>query len=332
MVKDVVRRIPKHSVVEVEKPITKYEVDYDEHIVEVPQVEYVDRTVEVPTIKETVRHVVVKKIQDVPYEVIKKVPKVEYVEVEKTVKVPGDRVEVEKPYIVKREVEVKRYKDKEVLVVVAQTIQPTVVVSQKTVEVPVYQYEPQLVYVDVFVPKPVPLQLISAGVSKKVPHYPVTVPPAQYNTLLKSLNSNLPSEELKQLPYVQENGTIPFLSQYETPGAAVLSSQNTFSLSEPIGNATNRTAFSMKGTDGAGNYTQLLCWKKPQSASTEKLCYRRSLHPTYYLRPDGTSCHASPASPSAFFARKTSSRASQGSSVSVPTQASSLHKRSTFFC
>ena len=89
-------------------------------------------------------------------------------------------------------------------------MQPLVSVSNKTVSVPVVRYEPEIVHVDIRVPKPVKTSLIQAGVSEHVPRQTVQVPAAQYNTLLKLLNTNLSAEDQQQLPYMVENGSIPF--------------------------------------------------------------------------------------------------------------------------
>lgn len=339
VVEEVVRRIPKHSVVEVEKHVPKYEVEYVDRIMEVPQVAYVDRTVEVPTIKDTVRHVRVKKIQDVPYDVIKKVPKIKYVEVEKVIQVPGKRIEVPKPYVVEKTVEVKQYKDKRVPVVVAQTLQPIVTASEETMEVPVYEYEPEIIYVDIPVPKPVQSRMRLVGQpSEHVPHHPVNVPPAQFNTLLRSLNSHLSQEELNRLPYVQEDAVIPFLTQNETPGAAVLS-PGALSTALTSGAATDRMTVNSKATDAVDQTPTGGCWMafKPRT-TTQRI--RSSIwdpHQPSGINVDncptehGGCAYQTSASPTKYTKKMSTASASPCSRASV-SRRQPEKRRSAYYC
>ncbi|XP_053991890.1 uncharacterized protein LOC128883497 [Hylaeus volcanicus] len=271
-VEEVEVNIPKVSVVNVQKRVPVYEIEYQDKIVEVPQIVYVDNPVEVPVVQNKVREVVVKQVKEIPKEVIKKVPKIEYKTIEKIVRVPGERIEVPKVYNVEKTNIVKQYKDTEVPVVVAKTMQPLVSVSNKTVSVPVVRYEPEIVHVDIRVPKPVKTSLIQAGVSEHVPRQTVQVPAAQYNSLLKLLNKNLSAEDQQQLPYMVENGSIPFLKDDEAIPAVILSGQNglrdfKYLKNSKIGNS----GFLSQATS---------CWKNPFSMSQIGQCA-----PTHKLSP-----------------------------------------------
>lgn len=226
MVEEVVRHIPKQSIVKVRKNVPKYQVEYVDRVVEVPQILYTDNPIEVPIVKDEIKHVRVKQVKEVPVEVIKEVPKVEYRTVERIMQVPGERVEVPKYYPVEKQVEVKHYKDTKLPVVVTQTMQPLVSISKQTIDIPAFQYEPQLIHVDIRVPKPVKTSLIQAGVSEHIPREPVQVPAAQYNSLLKFLNNTLSLEEQELLPYIRENDKVVFLKEGELQPVVVLSTED----------------------------------------------------------------------------------------------------------
>lgn len=209
---EVIKRVPKKEIIEVERVVPKTEVEWVDRIVEIPQIQYIDRQIEVPQIHEVLRQVTKHEIIDVPREVVRHVPKVETVIVEKVVEVPGQIVEVPKPYIVENKIPVPRYVDNEVPMVVAQTIRPIITESREPVDVDVFEYEPQVVVVDVHVPKPIPSQLIAGGMVEDL-HQIVTVPVAQYNSMLKMLNVHInENDQRSTLPFITEtSGAIPML-------------------------------------------------------------------------------------------------------------------------
>lgn len=212
VVEEVVRRVPKKEVIEVEKIVPRYETEWVETIVEVPQIQVVERQVEVPQVHEVVRTIPKKEYVDVPREVVRTVPRVEVVQVEKVVEVPGQIIEVPKPYTVENKVQVPRFVNNEVPMIVAQTIKPIITETSQAVDVDVYEYEPQVVVVDVTVPKPVPSQLIAAGMVSEQ-HKLAIVPAAQYNSMLRMLNTHIQESEHREvLPFVVEaSGAIPML-------------------------------------------------------------------------------------------------------------------------
>lgn len=223
VIEEVVRTVPKREVVEVEKVVPRYEVQWVEREVTVPQVVYLEKHVERPQVQEVIRTVRgPRQVQDVPREVVRTIPRVEYVQVEKVVQVPGEIIEVPKPYVVEQPASVKRWRDSQIPVVVAQTIRPVVSESQEVVDVDVFEYEPEVIPVDVHVAKPVASHLVAVGATEEV-HAPVSVPAAQYNSLLRQLNSHLSAEEQNQLPYMRgERGDVPFLAPNETPGMSAI--------------------------------------------------------------------------------------------------------------
>ncbi|KAH0476022.1 MAG: uncharacterized protein KVP18_004995 [Porospora cf. gigantea A] len=208
VVEEVIRHVPRKEIIEVEKRIPKYEVEYVEKIVNVPHVQIVDKHVEVPQVQEVVRHVPKREVIEVQKQVIKHVPKVETRFVEKIVEVPGEVIEVPKPYLVEQKVIVPRYVDREVPTVVAQKLIPIVSESETDfIDVELREYNPRLVPVDLFVPRPVNRSLIASG--KKDTHKVVDVPPAQFNALVKQINPSIRDDKALEDLLVRVNGQYP---------------------------------------------------------------------------------------------------------------------------
>eukprot|EP00917_Polyrhabdina_sp_WS-2016_P007022 GHVP01015665.1.p1 GENE.GHVP01015665.1~~GHVP01015665.1.p1 ORF type:complete len:362 (+),score=62.42 GHVP01015665.1:423-1508(+) len=213
-IQEVVTRIPRKEVIEVERRVPKYEYEWVEKIVEVPVVQMVDKHVDVEQIQEVIRHVPKREVVEITKEFVRHVPRIENKVVERRVEVPGDIVEVPKPYTVENRVNVPQYIDKEVPFVVSQTIKPVIKEGGVEVDVDVYDYQPQIIPVDIPVPKIIDSQLIPLGTGEER-HKVVQVPAAHYNSMLKHLNGHLLSSENFQIPYVTENGSIPMLSENE---------------------------------------------------------------------------------------------------------------------
>jgi len=211
-VEEIVRHVPRREIVEVEKRVPKYEYEWTEKVVEVPQIQYVDKTVEVPQVHEVVRHVPRREVVEVPREIIRHVPKIETKVVEKRIEVPGQVIEVPKPYTVENKVMVPHHIDKEVPMLVAQTVRPVLTESDEFVEVDVVQYEPEMIPVDIHVPRGVKTEVVSMGVIEEH-HRVVQVPHAQYNSMLRLLNPHI-NEQESSLPFIQgPNGMVNFLSE-----------------------------------------------------------------------------------------------------------------------
>lgn len=209
IVQEKIVHVPKTEYVEIEKKVPKYEVETVERVVEVPRVEYIDREVEVPKYEEVVREMKVVKVVDVPKEVIKEVKKVETKIVEKHLEVPGPVVEVPKVNYIEQKVYVPRYIDKEVPTIVAQKLEPVIHEVNETYDVPCTITEPNVITVDVYIPKPVQSRLRFLGKGQEV-HTPVSIPPAQFNSLTKRLNQQLEDQHLHPL-FVREGAGVPLL-------------------------------------------------------------------------------------------------------------------------
>lgn len=149
---------------------------------------YTDRcSLQVPEVCEVIKHVPVREVVEVPKEVVKYVQKKETRIVEKVVEVPGDVIDVPVPIVREREVHVPVIEEKSVKVVVAQTLQPRIEESAlETFEIDVVDYNPRLVPVNIYVPKPVarPIRIKEVTESQRC----VDIPPAHFNALLRSLN------------------------------------------------------------------------------------------------------------------------------------------------
>lgn len=121
----------------------------------------ITRFPQVPKYQEVVRHVPVRQVVDVPREVIKYVPKIETKIVEREVEVPGEVIEIPRPYVVENKVIVPRFVDQEITCVVAQSLHPIISESENDyVDVEMREFVPYLVPVDVMVPRPVSRQLM----------------------------------------------------------------------------------------------------------------------------------------------------------------------------
>lgn len=210
VIEEVIRHVPKREVVEIEKRVPRYEYEWVEKIVEVPQIQWVEKHVEVPQIQEVVRYVPVKQVVEVPKEVVRYIPKIDVKIVEREVEVVGETIEVPKPYLVENKVVVPRYLDKEVPTVVAQRLHPIITESDTDfVDVELKEYNPQLIPVDVYIPRPVTRSLIAAN--KYEEHRVVDVPIAQYNALVKNLNTHLSDKDADAVYVRLSDGTIPML-------------------------------------------------------------------------------------------------------------------------
>eukprot|EP01054_Gregarina_sp_Poly1_P011302 Gregarina_sp_Poly_1__11301@NODE_942_length_5613_cov_183_854850_g668_i0_p3_GENE_NODE_942_length_5613_cov_183_854850_g668_i0NODE_942_length_5613_cov_183_854850_g668_i0_p3_ORF_typecomplete_len329_score53_12IMCp/PF12314_8/9_2e05IMCp/PF12314_8/5_2e03_NODE_942_length_5613_cov_183_854850_g668_i043245310 len=191
-------RVPKKEVVELVRRVPKVEVIETEKLVEIHEIHEVPREVEIIQTEDVIRHVPKKEVVNVPVEVIKHVPKVETVVREQVVNVPGEVIEVVKPYRVETRQVVPTFRDKKVLTVVAQTARPVFrPVANQEVPVVARDCDPVLIKVVVPVIKPVRTP-VWEGARSDVHSY-VSVPPAEYNSLLLAANKHLPSEYYQDL-------------------------------------------------------------------------------------------------------------------------------------
>ncbi|KAH0474928.1 MAG: uncharacterized protein KVP18_003953 [Porospora cf. gigantea A] len=208
---EVVTRVPKKEVRHVEKRVPKIEVQYVDKEVMVPEIQYVEKVVEVPRYEEVVKHVAKVQVVDRPYDVIKEVPRIETKVVERVVEVP-EVIEVPKPYAVEQKVYAPRFQDSDQAVIVAQSVHPVIADCQQTVEVDAVELVPETHHVDIHVGKLVNVQLIQSG-ARETHHRVVQTSAAEYNSMLKFLNAHLHTQEVQNLPFLQESGQIPFMAE-----------------------------------------------------------------------------------------------------------------------
>eukprot|EP01053_Blabericola_migrator_P001801 Blabericola_migrator_1__1800@NODE_1489_length_4433_cov_646_042602_g977_i0_p2_GENE_NODE_1489_length_4433_cov_646_042602_g977_i0NODE_1489_length_4433_cov_646_042602_g977_i0_p2_ORF_typecomplete_len546_score68_11IMCp/PF12314_8/0_097IMCp/PF12314_8/1_8e06IMCp/PF12314_8/1_8e04CspB_prodomain/PF18425_1/43CspB_prodomain/PF18425_1/59_NODE_1489_length_4433_cov_646_042602_g977_i02431640 len=213
-VEEQVKIVTKKEVREVERYVTRPEIEYVERVVVVPKTEYVDKIVEVPRVEYVDKQVKVPQVITVPREVkVEKkvvVPRV----VEQTREVPGQVIEVPKPYTVEKPVEVIRESRREVPVIVAQTIRPVITESSTQMVVDAYHYEPEIVPVDVHLARPINSALeIGGKIDER--HRVVSITAAQYNAILRSLNAGADERVYKTLPFISEHGQVPFCAEHE---------------------------------------------------------------------------------------------------------------------
>ena len=157
--------IPRVEVHEIVKEVPKIDIEWIEKCVEVPQIQYVDKIEEVPQIQYIPRQVPKIEIVEVPKEIVKYVPRIETKNVQQIVEVPsGEKINVPQLYPVPTEFIVPKFIDKRVPVILAQTITPEITETSDIVEVEVNRYVPEIVYVDVYVPKPVNIPIKDTGI------------------------------------------------------------------------------------------------------------------------------------------------------------------------
>jgi len=216
IIEETIKHVRKIEVVEVEKKVPKYEIEYIERIVEVPRVKIVEKYEEYEVIQEVTKYVPKKEFVNVPREVVRYTPKIETTYIEKVVEVLSrdQIIEIRKPYTVDQHVPYPVYKDKEVGCVVAQKMMPVVRESKvELLDVEVCKFVPQVIPVDVYIPRPVQVPLIPVKKSDDVQSR-VEVPAPQFNTLLVNLNSHLSGEEklIIDLPFRKGgDGNVPML-------------------------------------------------------------------------------------------------------------------------
>eukprot|EP01069_Polyplicarium_translucidae_P013408 Polyplicarium_translucidae@DN949_c0_g1_i1.p1 len=209
---EVIRRVPKKEYVEIEKRIPKYEVEWVEKYVEIPDVRYIEKHVEIEKVEEIVKQIPRKEYVDVPKEVIKHVPKIITEMREKIVEVPGEVIEVPKPYQAENRVPRPLFRDTERATVVAQTLTPVLREDARVKRVDMTTYEPRMIPVDVFVPVPVKLEIEAVGKATEA-HNPVDVPAAQWNSITRKMNEHL-SDEM-QLLMKMPDWSVPFMAANE---------------------------------------------------------------------------------------------------------------------
>lgn len=213
-IEEVLKYVSKREFVEVEKRVPKVEFKYVERVVEVPQIRIVDQEEEVIEYREVPKYVSVVDVVRVPQEVVRYVPKIETRTVEKVVEVHNQVIEVKRPYVVDREEPYPVYKDREVSCVVAQKLIPVVSESpDEFLDVEVTKYVPEVIPVDVYVPRPIQVPLVPYKKTNDS-HRPVEVPVPQFNTLLINLNAHMNhnSRLINDLPFQKSSdGSVPLL-------------------------------------------------------------------------------------------------------------------------
>lgn len=166
---------------------------------------------QVEQIQEVTKRVPVKQRIEVPKEVLKYVTKVVTKIVEQEVEVAGDVIQIPKPYRVENKIIVPRYINEELPMVVSQLVEPLVYESQDDyLEVVLRDFEPYVVAVDIYVPRPIERQLIPVQQSQR--NQTIDVPPSQFNALVKAANMGASDKDVDGLLIKQLDGSIPMLS------------------------------------------------------------------------------------------------------------------------
>lgn len=69
------------------------------------------------------------------------------------------------------------------------------------------EYSPEYIEVEIPVPKLVDMPIRCRGMIDQY-YYPVDVPPAQYNSILKTLNTSVQTNDMNALPFMYSNNTL----------------------------------------------------------------------------------------------------------------------------
>eukprot|EP01055_Gregarina_sp_Pseudo9_P005955 Gregarina_sp_Pseudo_9__5954@NODE_965_length_2025_cov_29_670695_g905_i0_p1_GENE_NODE_965_length_2025_cov_29_670695_g905_i0NODE_965_length_2025_cov_29_670695_g905_i0_p1_ORF_typecomplete_len353_score93_88IMCp/PF12314_8/0_004IMCp/PF12314_8/0_0001IMCp/PF12314_8/3_6e03_NODE_965_length_2025_cov_29_670695_g905_i09661970 len=207
--------VPKKEVVELTRRIPKVEIVEIEKIVEVPEIHEVAREVEVVHTEDIIRHVPRKEIINVPVEVVRHVPRPETVFREQVVNVPGEIIEVPKPFVIENKVCIPQFHDKHVPTVVAQVARPMFrSLPSQQVDVVAKDCDPVLIKVVVPVIKPVRTPVWEGP--RTDTHTYVSVPPAEYNSLVHAVNRHMPLEYFQDL-LVTSSAGVPIPPVADTP-------------------------------------------------------------------------------------------------------------------
>lgn len=172
------------------------------------------------------------QVIDVPREVIKAVKTKEVHQITQEVEVPGEVIEVVQKIPMKREIHVPKYEDKSVPVIVSQTHRPRISeTGREVIRVEVRQFNPKVIPIDVFIPKPILRPLVAK--ERRDFHRIVSVPAAQQNSMVKRLNAHLLTNvedrqaveelyvrdlNLKAYPFLPDNQKIQFIHPVEEVG------------------------------------------------------------------------------------------------------------------
>lgn len=202
LVEEVVKRVPVETIVERERHIPRIEKIQVPKPIDVPQLTIVEKHVDVPVHKEVVKTVPVKKVVEVAKEVVEPVHTVETRTIDQEIEVLGEVVQVPKPFLIENRVVVPRFVDFKIPTVVSQSLKPVFVESKDhAVEVRLREYVPELIPINVFLPRPIERNIVVAGDTNRR-HVPVEIPLAHYNSLIGELNRNAP-EVLNRHPAVK---------------------------------------------------------------------------------------------------------------------------------
>lgn len=179
----------------IEKHVPKIETTEVTRTIDIPKLKIVEKTVEVPRVREVVKTVPVKRVVEVEHERVNHVTKVETKTIEKEVEVMGEIIEVPKPFLIENRVVAPRFVDQPVPTVVTQTLIPRFVESDEyVIQVRLREYEPEVIPVDIFLPKPIDRNIVVTGNVTR-DHVPVHVPLAQYNSLIAAMNNRTDDAE-----------------------------------------------------------------------------------------------------------------------------------------
>jgi len=200
--------VHRKEIITTQKIVPRITTEVREILVEVPRVEVVRKDVDVVHIEEFITEVPRIQRIEVPKEKIRYVPKVEVRKIEKEVEVDGELIEVPRDVEVVNHIVVAKYDDVKEDSVVSQRMIPILDENEKQVmEVTAIHYEPEVVPVDVYVPKPI-FRTVVPGIREER-YEQVVIPPAHFNALVRMANEYLPDEALGDILLRNEDGSFP---------------------------------------------------------------------------------------------------------------------------
>eukprot|EP01053_Blabericola_migrator_P002818 Blabericola_migrator_1__2817@NODE_1805_length_3768_cov_171_635774_g1162_i0_p2_GENE_NODE_1805_length_3768_cov_171_635774_g1162_i0NODE_1805_length_3768_cov_171_635774_g1162_i0_p2_ORF_typecomplete_len303_score59_65_NODE_1805_length_3768_cov_171_635774_g1162_i010711979 len=192
-------------------PVVKHNFIPQDKIVNRPVFNVVQKTIEQPHIVH--KHVEVPNIRyvDIPkyHDIV--IPRMEVKVVHEEIQIPGEIFHVAKPVVKEVEQKVTQYMDTPAPFVADTKVMPEIVESSQYKQVhKTKRYIPKVYPLEVHLPVPVYRDMVMTGsTSEEVPR---VLSPAEFNSMLKQKNPNVPDEHLLNLYQRNPDGSIPTLN------------------------------------------------------------------------------------------------------------------------
>eukprot|EP00915_Cephaloidophora_sp_WS-2016_P006212 GHVH01008188.1.p1 GENE.GHVH01008188.1~~GHVH01008188.1.p1 ORF type:complete len:329 (+),score=47.57 GHVH01008188.1:100-1086(+) len=170
-------------------------------IVEIPEITYKDVVRKVPRSKEMPIEKAVKQVHVRQIQEVRRVPKIIERKIPKRVEVKGEPKVIKVVNEIITYNKIDKYKLNESAVVVAQTVKPSVNLTDEVIEVEVSRLTPKINFVDVHVALPIKRNGDFKVVNDEHFQKPAKLSDAQFNSLLVAMNNHLTDDQVQDLPF-----------------------------------------------------------------------------------------------------------------------------------